>query len=359
MKIAVLTCNTGGGHNSAANAIKEYFEKNGSTCEVINFLELGGKLESKAIADGHVFLYRWFPKLFGLGYRFEENHQPKFIYKQSARLAHPLYSRLKSLGVDTVIAVHVFPALALTEIRRKFDPKMQFCFVSTDYTCSPGVADADMDKFFVPFGCKEEFISRGIDADKIYETGIPVAPQFYKKKPRDKAREELGIEKSGTFALLMCGSMGCGPLKKLATDISEKMPSDATLAVICGSNKQLFDELSAENLRRVKVVGFTDKMSDYMDAADLLISKPGGLSSTESFIKRLPLVCMDAVPGCETRNIEFFQKHSYVKVAKDADFLSTLAVELMVRPDILIEMKDRLEREFDYIAAENIYKYTT
>ncbi len=355
MKTLILTSSTGGGHNSCASAIKDYFEKNGRSCDIVNFLNFTNKAKEQILSKGHIFLYRHMPRLFGAGYKQQENSSNWLIYQQSAETADRLYEYLKENGYTQVICVHTFAALAMTEIRKRYSPDIKQYFVATDYTCSPSVDDQNMDGYFVPFGCKDEFVEKGLPAEKIFETGIPIAPKFYEHGDKSLAREELALCKDGPLAVLMCGSMGAGPMLRLTSKLSEKLPSDATLVVVCGSNKLLYNQLSAKALRCVKAVGFTDKMSTYLDAADLLISKPGGLSSTESFFKHIPLLCIDLVYGCETRNLEFFKKEGCCFWADDIDGLADRAAFLLTHQDELNKMRAKLERTFSYNASENIY----
>ncbi len=355
MKTVILTCNTGGGHNSSANALKEVLEANGQECDIVNYLSFTNKAAEKIITDSHILLYRHAPRLFGFGYRFEEDHAPKFIYTRCAETADKLYSYLNEGGYDTVICVHVFAALAMTEIRKRYNPPIKQYFIATDYTCSPGVADMDVDKYFIPLGCREEFAAKGVPNGRIFETGIPIAPQFYKKGDKIQARRALSLCEDGPIAVLMCGSMGAGPMNRLTRKISQNLPDNATLVVVCGSNKPLYNSLCRKALRCVKAVGFTDKMNSYLDAADLLISKPGGLSSTESFFKHIPLLCIDLVRGCETRNYEFFKKRGYCFCAENINELAVITPALLSNTETLEKMAKRIEEEFTYNAAELIF----
>ena len=106
----------------------------------------------------------------------------------------------------------------------------------------------------------------------------------------------LRLPEVGRMVLLCCGSMGCGPMEELTEELSGRLPEGAFLVVICGTNTVLREKLAARGLKRTRVVGFTEKMSLYMDAADLYLTKAGGLSTTEALVKRLsPFTVMAAV----------------------------------------------------------------
>ena len=156
----------------------------------------------------------------------------------------------------------------------------------------------------------------------------------------------------------MCGSMGCGPIKSLAEELPEYLPPDATLVIICGSNVRLFKMLTKKQLpENCHVIGFTNKMPLYMDAADLILTKPGGLSTTEAAIKALPMLFINAVPGCETRNIEFFLNNGCADM-RDTDLeLCDAVCDYLENPDRLKSISETLSEEFLGNATEYIYEY--
>ena len=329
MKILILSCNTGGGHNAAANALKKYFTDRHIPCDITDALAYISENFSKLISNGHVFVYRNLPKPFGVAYRYEENHPPKMIYKILSNAAEPLYEDIKMKGYDAVLSTHVFSSMILTEIKRRYRTSVKTYFVATDYTCSPGVGDLDTDLFFTPHkGLNKEFIQRGVSASKIVPCGIPVKDAFFPPIEREKAREMLQFPQDARILLLSCGSMGAGPMKKLATKLVDRLDKRSYLVVVCGTNNRLCKDIRREMRGRsnVRVLGYTSQIERYMAAADLFLTKPGGLSSSEAFYQRLPMIVINAVPGCETRNLEFFKKMSLAETADSVDAIVDLAI---------------------------------
>ena len=356
-KVLILSCNTGGGHNSAAKAIKECFEEHGAECEIFDTLALFSKGVSDAVSKGHIFVYRHLPRLFGATYRFEENHNNKVLYYANASNADELYEYIIDNGFEIVIAVHVFAELTLTEIRKKFSPSFRAYFVATDYTCSPGVNMGNMDAFFIPIGLKAEFAERGVPCDKIVESGIPVRKIFYKKSEKEEAKKSEGLDIKGKHILMMCGSMGAGPMEELTEALSSRLTDDVSLTVVCGNNRKLFDALQIYSGEKIRILGYSDRISSLMDASELLIGKPGGLSTSEALAKRLPMVCINAVPGCETRNIEFLTRKGYILSASEPEELAKMAMELVCDDIRLDHMKKLMERDLSKNAAEEIYSH--
>ena len=140
MKIAILSCNTGGGHNAAAAALAEELSARGHESRTYNTLDFLPKGAADLISRGHDFAYRYAPKLYGAGYRMEEKRPSPLLYENSIRGIGPLYEALVDLGADAAICVHVFPAMMMTELRCGYGLRMPTWFVATDFTCSPSAS---------------------------------------------------------------------------------------------------------------------------------------------------------------------------------------------------------------------------
>ncbi len=359
MKVLILTCSTGGGHNTAAAAIGAYFEKMGVENDIVNALDFLPKMRAELISRGHELAYKYAPKLYGVGYRKEEKRPQTRFFEQNAKGAEDLCRLLFSGSYDAVISVHIFAAMMMTELRVNREIMIPSFFVATDYTCSPGVAELDADVFFIPHEkLRNEFVQQGVLANKIVASGIPVKEEFYSKTDKKTARRALGMSEEGRVLMLCCGSMGCGPIRSIALRISELLGDDDSLIIVCGSNRQLVKDLeflTGDDIR-IKICGFTDKMSIYMDAADLIITKAGGLSTTEAVAKRLPILYIDAVPGCESRNIEFMTQNAYALEAETASGVADLVGTCMSGAVDMMEMVRRRESEFPFEAAKTIYE---
>lgn len=357
MKVAILTCSTGGGHNSAGSAIREQLLAGGADCDLVNALDFMPKLGSDLISKGHVLAYKKAPKLYGAVYRFEESHSPKTIDLVCAPAAGKLYPFLCERGYDTVICVHVFPAVMMTHIRAEQEQSFRSYFVATDYTCSPGVEMTRMDGYFIPKELKQEFMQCGLPEDKLVETGIPVHASCYETLEKAAARRALGLDPEMRQVVLSCGSMGCGPMRSLSLFLAKELPEDAGLTVICGSNRRLKRDLAIlKHKKRVRVLGFTDRMPLWLHAADVLLSKPGGLTSTEAMTIGVPLICINAVPGCETRNRQFFVRRGLAATANHVPGLVEQTLSLLDDPEQCRTMTQRQRETFAQPAAELIAK---
>ncbi len=361
MRILILSCNTGEGHNSAAKAIAEVLASRGVECEITDALSFWSPKISKFICDWHVRLYKRAPALFCAGYKMAEEHDPdpedvSFLYTLMSQGAQRLYEAIVQGHYTVVICTHVFASLIMRRVQRDNPEAPQHYFVATDYTCSPYVAESQATMYMIPDEkLTEEFARSGIPRERIVATGIPVRQIFFQPRQQAECRRALGIPTDRKVILLMCGSMGCGPMKRLAKRITELLPEKGMLVAICGRNERLYRDLQElGELPNLRVVGFTREMPAYMDAADLMLTKPGGLSSTEAAAKRLPMIFVDAVGGCEGRNLEFYTRHRLADTAGSVEALAQLACATLGNPKRLAEMARTLQINFPHNGAVEI-----
>ena len=332
----------------------------GMECRLEDVLCCLSERFSKFVCGWHVRLYRYGPALFDMSYRVLDRANPEPnettpLYDLLALGAEKLRDLIQNGGYDGVICVHVFAGMMVTEVRRKYGLRIPCFFVATDYSCAPFTEQCDLDGYFSPEErLTAEFASRGLPREKLIPSGIPVRQAFYSREPKEQARQALGLRTEGKVALLMGGSMGCGPMRKIARELADKVSGDDMLVVVCGRNERLYETLADLQSSNVQVLGFTDRIAEYMDAADLIVTKPGGLSSTEAGNKHLPMVLINAVGGCEARNFEIFLERGYAVGSKNAEDVIALVGKLLADPGRLEQMRRALERDFTGNAAERI-----
>lgn len=344
MRILLLTCNTGGGHNAAAIAIRRHCEQRGIECDTHDALLFASKLHSKVISNGHIFIYRHFPRLFGLGYHFEEKHPPRFFYRQIALGTKKFVAFLNKNHYDAIICTHLFGNWLVTEARKKYGVTLDHYAVVTDYAMWPGTAMADARRYFVASEpVREDYRKAGIADEQVIVSGIPVSPGFIDPVDQKTARRNLGLSVDGKLVLLFSGSIGCGNLNRKAPELEKRLPEFANLVIICGNNARLYKQLKASCGSQTTVVGFTDRVAEYMAAADLCVAKPGGLSTTEMLAIGLPMVLMLSVPGCETHNMKYFEDLGVAVGTDNWDEAISMAAQLIRDDARLAEMRECLK----------------
>lgn len=360
MRILLLSCNTGEGHNSTAKAVMEVLEARGVTCEMRDVLACLSPKFSKFVCNWHVWLYKYGPALFDTAYRAmdrvpAEPNETTPVYELLSLGAEKLRELLEAGDYDAVICVHVFSGMMVTEVRRKWGLRVPCFFVNTDYSCVPFTEQCEMDGYFIPdTRLIPEFAADGVPKARMIPSGIPVRQAFFSHKERAVARQELELPEDGFVVLLMCGSMGCGPMRKLAREMADRIPDGGMVVTVCGRNEKLYESMMDIQDPRLRVLGFTTNIPDYMDAADLVVTKPGGLSSTEAACKHLPMVFINAVGGCEAKNFEMFLREGYAVGSKNVEDVLELVTDLSFSPQRLEQMRRLLERDFTKNPAQII-----
>lgn len=351
MHIMMLSANTGEGHNSSAKAIMEVLQARGVSCEIVDCLAFLSPGFSKFICDWHVRIYQHTPGIFDKGYRLMENTANSDSFSPICELlslgAGKLYARIMEQKYDAVVCVHPFAGVMITEVRRGWELNIPTMLVATDYTCSPTVEQCEVDAFCIPHPLvREEFTQAGIPEKNQFVCGIPVRQVFYEPAQRAQARAELGLPQEGTVVLVMCGSMGLGPIQSIAVKTLEQMPEESVMVAVCARNEKLREEMNAVDDPRLRVLGFIDNFPRYLEAADLLITKPGGLSSTEAANKHIPMVFINMVGGCESRNFDLFLKKGYAVGSNDPEETVRIAIRMTWDQAGRERIRENLARDF-------------
>lgn len=363
MKTLILSCNTGEGHNSCAKAIKEYFDSKKEVCIIQDGLEFISPRVSDVVSRGHAFIYRRMPFLFKYGYEYSEKHPKLFhegssLYKFFTQGTERIFDYICEGQFDVVICTHVFTALMMTDILKRHPMKLTTCFVATDYTCSPSTKDSNLDFYFIPgHEFATDFECSTITEDKLIASGIPVRQMFYDSSEKEKAKSNEGVAPHHKHMIMMCGSMGCGPMQKLIHKLSVDLPANWEISVICGNNSKLVQKLEHKYSDKpyVHIRGFIKDMGMMMDSADLYLSKPGGISVTEAMVKGLPMVFVDAVAGCEEYNRIHFIRSGGAKTGATTDEIVDVCQVLMKNDAKRKCMSNCLNNLEKYNSAKIIY----
>jgi len=347
MKVLVLSSNTGAGHNSCAGAVQEEMMARGIPCDIRDGLSFLSKEASRFISQWHTRLYRTMPKLYGESYSLAEKRagdmdDTSLVFRFLGLGAKSLRACIDSQGYTHVVCTHLFPAMMLTQLQRQSPLPIVTAFIATDYTASPGYETVELDWCFVPAGeiagC---FVKPTMPMERILGCGIPVKRVFTQPGDRDTAKRALGLDPAHRHLLVMSGSMGCGPLKRILKRLAGQVDGHTEISVICGSNRKLSRQMSHRfsDMPNIHVHDYVDRVSLFMDSADLYLTKPGGLSVSEAMAKRLPMVLLRAVDGCETHNLRYCLEKGAAVTAEDPEDLARLCVRLINDDEALEAMR--------------------
>lgn len=364
MKVLILSCNTGQGHNSAGLAVREELERRGIPCEMRDALSFARGNASRTISGGYVNMTTKAPALFGGLYKagglISSARRKSPVYYANARYAAPLKEFIEQNGFDTVVTPHLFPAETLTWLRRRGLLDAACYAIATDYTCIPFWEETELDAYFLPHGdLVPEFRGKGIPGEKLVPTGLPVSARYLEHTPKKEARARLGLPRDSAVFLVMTGSMGFGDISSFTLDLLLTCPADSRILILTGRNAPLKERIDRDFVRepRVQTVAFTMEVPLYMDACDVLLSKPGGLTSTEAAVKCVPLVHTRPIPGCETCNARFFSSRGLSLYAREPKEAAAAAARLAEREGLRARMQECQRAAIPARAAETVVSY--
>ncbi|MBD9282949.1 MAG: glycosyl transferase [Clostridiales bacterium] len=336
VKVLILSCDTGEGHNSAAAAVAGALTQRGIESHVFDPLVLAGKYAERFVSGAYTTIMKKAPSAFNALYRAGDIYSSTGItspvYHANARYAANLRAFIETNGYDRVVCTHLYPMETLTAIRKSGDFTVPCYGVLTDYTCIPFLAETDLDGYFIAHeDLRAELVEKGIPSDRIIVTGIPVDEKFAHHMEKAAARNYLAIPQNQDVFLIMSGGIGVGNAGAICDEILRRHSGAFTVYILVGRNsdlKQTLEEKYAGN-EHVRIVTFTKKVNVYMNAADVMISKPGGLTSTEAAVAQVPLVQLLVYTACEAPNIAFFSSHGLSERAENAADAAEKAVALV------------------------------
>ncbi len=314
-KILILTITAGMGHNTTAKAIQDALTNKGVASEIVDVYEYISPVLRKTVNKGYLLSTSMIPVTYGRAYRLAEwstdrkDSMGSFVNITNSVFSIKFRKFIDAYDPDVIVCTHIFAAQLVCLMKYKGLLDTKIVGVMTDYTIHPfwtGVKE-ELDYLITA----SEFINnqarrKGFPAEMIRPLGIPVNPKFALREQKDEAREKLGIAKDKFTVLMMGGSMGHG---RMAANIKRlnAMKEDFQIIAVCGNNESMEARLSRLHSRKpLYVYGYVNNVDEMMDAADCIITKPGGLTSTEAIAKELPMIMTDPIPGQEERNVEFF-----------------------------------------------------
>jgi len=311
MKVLLMSVKAGFGHHSTAQAIIDCLDEKNIECEMLDTFDYIDPLLCESIDRGYLFSTKNFPDVYGKAYdRLDKRVSPYKKYSIVGIISKFVSNRLKEYiteySPDVIIATHSFAAVVLTYMKQKGVIDCLTVGIVTDFTVHPFWESTDLDYYVTADKLlNNQMRKKGIPEENILPIGIPINKKFLKTQTKKEAREKLGIKDKKTI-LLMMGSMGFGNIEKHLEAICD-VDIDFQVLCVCGRNEKMKRDIDEHLEWKDKIItyGFVDNVEVMMDAADCIITKPGGLTTSELLAKRLPAIIMNPIPGQEDRNMEF------------------------------------------------------
>lgn len=348
IRIALVACTGGAGHLRAAEALAATARLRRLKAEVVSWdvLSFTPPWFRKLYAGSYLEAVNRAPELWGFLYERTErhpHHNPSLI-RAFDRINYESYWRaLKEFQPDAVVCTHFLPYLSIAPRLAKERRPPLIAAVTTDFDVHRLWIDPAVDRYFV-FHEESRFLlaAKGIDAERITTSGIPVMPEFASRHPAATVRRKLGLHPKKHTVLVVAGGFGMGKIVEVARAAAEALGSirrqNSSLVVVCGRNEAALHRVRRLSTRpnvELRALGFADNMHEWMDAADLLVSKSGGLTSSEALAKGLPMLIVDPIPGQESRNADLIVEHGAGWKASSLDHLRYKLVQVFRDPRIL------------------------
>lgn len=365
LRVLVFSATFGAGHVRAAEATIEALrlEEPGVEITHLDFGAFINKTFNKVIKNTYIEVIKHTPKLWG-----------KFYYRTSKIPPHSVFQRflnvigrgelvkyISALEPDLVICTYPTVAGVLAELKQKKALDVPLVTVVTDYAVHSQWVHPRIDLYIV--GSDEVLaglVRRGIDAEKIQVTGIPVSPRFERPIERTDAAAKLGLRPQRLTFLVMGGAYGVLTGAKRVCQLLGTVNVPVQTIAVCGRDEKLYrslDEVLTEAHNPVVRFGFVNNVEELMAASDLIITKAGGLTVSEALTKRLPLLIFKPIPGQEEENALFLQRIGAGRIAQTEEELEDVLHELLLHPERLEGMRRAAAQALPGNAAQRAVKH--
>ena len=367
MKIIIFYASYGGGHLSAAKSIENYIQNNYPQIDVdlVDCMKYINKTIEKVSTAAYREMAKKAPWAWGKIYNDSQKGPLAHISSRAnSFMAIKLLRLLREKKPDIIISTHPFGSQMCSYLKRKNKINSKIATIMTDFKSHDQwlVGSNYIDYFFVSNeNMKEELLEKHIDSSKIYVTGIPISDKFLIIYNKEKILSDLNFSKNKKTILFFAGGeFGLGKNKTLEIfkSLVEEFKNIQVIA-ISGRNENMknnFKKIVSENNKEkfVKIFDYTDKVAEFMSISDLIITKPGGLTTTESLVSGVPMLIINPIPGQEEENAEFLENAHVGVWLKKSDNINSVLNNLINNDKTLNFLKSNTEKKSKPNSTKNI-----
>lgn len=277
----------------------------------------------------------------------------EFLHKKSHKKLHRLF---ETFNPDTVICTQAFPCGMVADYKTTHQSSFNLIGVLTDFAPHAYWLNPGVDYYIVPSeDARKRFIQLGISEDSIKVFGIPIRMKFAEKSTKQEVAKKLGLDSHVPTVLIMGGGQGLGPIKKVVQSLI-KLSKPIQLIVIAGVNVKLMEwlkKLQSKSDRKLLIYDYANNVHELMDASALIITKPGGMTTSESLAKGLPMIIVNPIPGQEMHNTDFLMNKGIALRVDDVEEIARQVEDLLGAPQRLASMsKAACEQGRPYAARD-------
>ena len=350
MKTLIVYASAGVGHKKAAEAVYNAYKAKDTTTDEIVYLDMLDKCNSliKAAYPGlYIFAVKHAVWAWALLFKMTDNRTFSRLTKKlkmfiESRGCSEFLKYLKEEKFDVIISTHFYSSAMAGELKRKAEIKSKLITIVTDYRVHAYWLSRETDKFLVASNrTKEDLIKDGINKEKIEITGIPVDLKFSIKHDKKLIEKNMHLIDKQLRVLVMGGGFGVGPFEYLLKNLAV-LKDELNLVFVCGYNQDLLDKLkvlSQELDFKVNLLGYADNIDELMQVSDLIITKAGGITLSESLVSGLPALVINPIPGQEEGNAGYLASKGAVVVKKTPQAIVDFIHQIQNNKDILSKMK--------------------
>lgn len=349
MKIIIFYASYGGGHLNAAKSINEYILENYKNVdiELIDCMKYINKTIEKVTTSAYNEMAKKAPWAWGKIYADSQKGPLAHLSSRSNKImAIKLLKLLREKNADLIISTHPFGSQMCSYLKRKGKINSKIATIMTDFAPHDQwlVGSDFTDYFFVAHDkMKQYLINKNIPEKKIFSTGIPISTRFTKEYDKEKLLKEFNLQ-PGKQTILFFGGGEYGLGKSKTFNIFENLiQSNENMQIIAISGKNPEMKKEFENIIEkynksncVKLLSYTNKVPELMNISDLVVTKPGGLTTSESLASHLPMIIINPIPGQEKENAEFLENHGIAVWIKNSN-------ESKMIFELLLSNKEKLE----------------
>lgn len=362
MNILILSASTGGGHMRASKAIESYMLKQDKdiNVKIVDSLLYISPILNKTITSGYVYLATKTPKLYGKLYDLSNKDRKfsNFVTRINNIFANKLLPLIDDFKPDVIITTHPFPTEMVSRLKLKNEINIPLICIMTDYAPHKAWLSEKVDAYIVANDdMVAKMVAQGVSEEHIYPYGIPVDEVFFEEEEKQLVLEELNLGKNLPTILMMAGSFGVANVFDIYANIID-IDLDFQIILVTGKNKKLynqFEEVVGNSPKNTKLIYFTNEINKFMQASDIIITKPGGLTVTEALACNIPMAIFDAIPGQEEENAEFLIKHNMAVRISDGNSCREAIVRLLEDNGKLENMKEACKSFDKNDSSKNIF----
>jgi len=349
------------GHRQGAVAIAKSLKSLDSDCEILSINGFGYTypLMEKVINTAYMGVIKRAPKIWEYLYdnpkviKFSEKWKQS-IHKSSHKKLRPLIDEFKP---DVVVCTQAFPCGMVADYKLTHQLKFTVIGVLTDYAPHLYWLHEGVDYYVVPSqeAC-DRYVKESIPQDRIKVFGIPIRMKFAKATGVENIARKLGLDLEIPTILIMGGGQGLGPMKEAVKSLVH-LERPLQLIVICGTNVKLVNwikKVQRKTTKKIIYYDYASNVDELMEVSSLIVSKPGGMTTSECLAKGLPMVIVDPIPGQEERNSQFLVNQGIAIRVDDKRHIAHEIDMLLNDPKQLAAMKQAALRNGKPMAAENI-----